>query len=111
MTKKKVRKVKAGGNARAVKAAPSTAGDAAAGSSASASSRKREVLKQEPVGKIALFRQFLSDVRAEFDKITWASRKETISLTIAVLAITIFFSCYLGLVDISLSKLVGMLIG
>ncbi len=61
-------------------------------------------------GRLQAIKQYLREVRAEFDKITWANRKETVSMTIAVLGISVFFSVYLGLVDISLSKLVGMII-
>ncbi|NIA08283.1 MAG: preprotein translocase subunit SecE [Nitrospiraceae bacterium] len=53
---------------------------------------------------------FLKEVRAEFDKVTWPSKKETIAMTTAVLAITFFFTAYLGIVDISLTKLVSLFI-
>ncbi len=62
-------------------------------------------------GKLAHAVQFLKEVRAEFDKIAWPNRKETVALTSAVIAITIFFTGYLGLVDMALSKVVGFLIG
>ncbi len=111
MTKKKVRKIKAARPGEPIKPAEKpTAKDAKASPGSAQASVKRLETKAEPVGKIAAIKQFLSDVRAELDKITWANRKETTSLTIAVLAITIFFSAYLGLVDIALSKLVGTLI-
>ncbi len=54
--------------------------------------------------------QFLKEVRVEFDKITWPSRKETLALTVSVLGFTFFLTIYLGIVDISLSKLVRFLI-
>ncbi len=53
---------------------------------------------------------FLKEVRVEFDKTTWPSRKEIIAMTTAVLALTFFFTAYLGVVDITLSKLVSFLI-
>lgn len=53
---------------------------------------------------------FLREVRVEFGKVTWSSRKEAIATTGAVLAITLFFTAYLGLVDITLSKLIAFLI-
>ena len=59
--------------------------------------------------KIAVFREFLTDVRAEFDRVSWPGKKEVKSLTIAVLGITFFFTLYLGIVDITLSELVGYL--
>ncbi len=54
--------------------------------------------------------QFLKEVRVEFDKVTWPSRKETFALTVSVLGFTFFLTIYLGVVDISLSKLVRLLI-
>ncbi len=53
---------------------------------------------------------FLREVRIEFSKTTWSNKKETIAMTSAVLALTMFFTAYLGLVDIILSKVVGFLI-
>ncbi len=58
----------------------------------------------------ARFVQFLKDVRVEFDKISWANRKETVTLTVATISLTFFVASYLGLVDIILSKMVGILI-
>jgi len=110
VTKKKVRKIKAATPGEVKKATEDTGGKAKSSASAGTTAVKRLEPQAEPVGKIAAIKQFLTEVRAELDKITWANRKETTSLTIAVLAITIFFSAYLGLVDIALSKLVGTLI-
>ncbi len=110
MTKKKVRKIKSARPAAGTKAPQSTAQESGQSASSPASVKKPEAKAARPQGKVAAIKQFLADVRAELDKITWANRKETTSLTIAVLAITIFFSAYLGLVDIALSKLVGILI-
>jgi preprotein translocase subunit SecE len=62
------------------------------------------------MGWVDKVKSFLLEVRVEFDKITWPSRKEAIALTTAVLAITFFFTAYLGIVDISLTKLVSFLI-
>ena len=108
VTKKKVRKIKAtapGASKKPAEAAGSEKAASPAGATAAVQSGA-----PESVGRIAAVKQFVSDVRAELDRITWASKKETISLTVAVLAITVFFSSYLGLVDIALSKLVGTLI-
>ncbi len=107
MTKKKVRKLKTAQQGigkdietKAVQGEPDA--------KAAAYSRQEQV--RAPVSRLQAFKQYLREVRAEFDKITWPSRKETISMTIAVLAISVFFAVYLGLVDMSLSKLVGSII-
>ncbi len=107
MTKKKVRKLKTAQQgtgqsivAKAVQSEPDAR--------PSVSSRSEQA--SVPVGRLQAFKQYLREVRAEFDKITWPNKKETISMTIAVLAISVFFAVYLGLVDMSLSKLVGTII-
>jgi preprotein translocase subunit SecE len=61
-------------------------------------------------GWVDKVKSFFIEVRVEFDKITWPSRKEAIALTAAVLAITFFFTAYLGIVDFSLTKFVSFLI-
>jgi preprotein translocase SecE subunit len=49
------------------------------------------------------FRQYLIDVRAEFDKIHWPSQKEYVGGTIGVLVIVAFLTVVLGVVDALLS--------
>jgi len=79
---------------------------------------RADLTKDAAVGvssnKVALWiedaKKFLSEVKVEFGKIAWPTRKEAIGLTVAVLAITVFFTAFLGLVDISLSKIIGLLI-
>ncbi len=61
-------------------------------------------------GLVDRLTSFLKDVRVEFDRITWATRKETVATTVVVLAITFFFAAYLGLVDMVLSKLISLLL-
>ncbi len=104
MTKKKVRKLKTATKAQV--SAPLTAG-----ASVSSKTTSKIEPKVQEVSKLQAIKQYFREVRAEFDKITWANRKETTSLTIAVLAISFFFAAYLGLVDMLLSKLVGVLMG
>ena len=104
MTKKQVRSLKKGGKAaasEAVKTGPAPEKKKAASTVAESPSEK---------SLPARFIQFLKDVRVEFDKIAWANRKETVTLTVATIALTFFVSSYLGLVDIILSKMVGILI-
>ena len=61
-------------------------------------------------GLLSKITLFLKEVRSEFDKINWPTRKKTVSMATAVLAISFFFAVYLGITDIVLSKLVGFLI-
>ena len=104
MTKKQVRSLKKSGKAAAfdaVKSGPASEKKKAVSTVAETSVER---------GLPAKFIQFLKDVRVEFDKITWANRKETVTLTVATIALTFFVASYLGLVDIILSKMVGILI-
>jgi len=110
VTKKKVRKAQsrketqtvAQGNDKPVKSRSLNQGSGRAEAS--------PALSSGIMGWVDKVKSFLLEVRIEFDKITWPSRKEAIALTAAVLAITFFFTAYLGIVDISLTKLVSFLI-
>ena len=53
-------------------------------------------------------KQFLREVKVKLKKVTWPSRKETISATSVVLAVVFITAFYLGLVDIILTKLVKL---
>ena len=54
--------------------------------------------------------RFLREVKIEFKKITWPTRKQTLATTAAVLSFTLFISFYLGLIDLILSKIVQWLV-
>ena len=51
--------------------------------------------------------QFLREVKTELKKVTWPTKKQTVSSTIVVVALVIIVAFYLGLVDLLLSRLVG----
>lgn len=65
---------------------------------------------QKQVGFIERAKQFLYEVKIEFKKITWPTRKETTGATVAVISFSLFVAAYLGLIDILLSKLVQWLV-
>ena len=54
--------------------------------------------------------RFIRDVRNEFGKIVWPSRKITLRLAGVVLLMTVVMSLYLGLVDILLGGLVSRIL-
>ena len=54
---------------------------------------------------------FLGSVRAELEKVTWPTRKETIATTTVVIVIVLLISLYLGFCDIVLSKLMRLILG
>ncbi len=65
---------------------------------------------QKETNFIARTKQFLYEVKIEFKKITWPTRKETVATTTAVISFTLFIAFYLGLVDAILSKIVQWLV-
>lgn len=60
-----------------------------------------------PVG--ARFTKFLREARSELRKVTWPSRKELTTYTIVVLVVTTIVGLFLGIVDLTVSQLIGWL--
>jgi preprotein translocase subunit SecE len=55
---------------------------------------------------IAKTKTFLEDVQAELAKVTWPTRKETISTAQVVVVIIVIISFYLGACDMVLTTLI-----
>jgi preprotein translocase subunit SecE len=110
VTKRKVRKAQSGKKVQAVTQGSDKPVKNRSANQDSGRTEASPVLSGGVMGWVDKVKSFLLEVRVEFDKITWPSRKEAIALTTAVLAITFFFTAYLGIVDISLTKLVSFLI-
>jgi preprotein translocase subunit SecE len=51
-------------------------------------------------------KQFLREVKTELKKVTWPSRKDTLSGTAVVLAAVFIIAFFLGIVDSGLSNLI-----
>jgi preprotein translocase subunit SecE len=51
--------------------------------------------------------RFLRDVRTEVKKVNWPPRKEVVGSTIVVIVSVFILSFFLGVVDVSLQKLVA----
>ena len=69
--------------------------------------------RSEPGGlvqKVRNFVEYLELSRLELRKVTWPSTKETRTTSIAVLIFVIIMSIFLGLVDLGLSKLIGLVL-
>jgi len=62
------------------------------------------------MGKIQQFREFFEQSKVEIKKVTWPTRKETISTGVAVLILTLVMAVYLGVVDVALSKMVELIL-
>lgn len=61
--------------------------------------RRERGLSGPRVGPIGRMGQFLRDVRAEMNRVSWPSVKEVKNTTIITLIAVIFFAIYLFLVD------------
>ncbi|SLM27793.1 hypothetical protein MTBBW1_1110054 [Desulfamplus magnetovallimortis] len=64
-------------------------------------------------GDLNLFQkaaQFLREVQAELRKVTWPNRKQTAGSTFVVIIMVFIVAAFLGLVDITLSKLVQLVL-
>ena len=55
--------------------------------------------------------QFVRQVRQEINRITWASRRETMFASISVLVMALIASLFFLLVDLMLSSVVEFLLG
>jgi len=54
---------------------------------------------------------FFQEARAELRKVTWPTRQEAMNLTVAVVAMTVGISAFLGIIDTLLDYLIKPLIG
>jgi preprotein translocase subunit SecE len=54
--------------------------------------------------KAAELKEFFDQSKVEMKKVTWPSRKETITTSVAVLVLAVVMAVFLGLVDLGLSK-------
>jgi len=56
--------------------------------------------------KFEAAKQFLREVKTELKKVTWPSRKDTLSGTLVVLVAVFIIAIFLGVVDSGLSNLI-----
>jgi len=54
--------------------------------------------------------QFLREVKVEMKKVTWPSRKQTIGSTLVTIVLVMIISLFLGVVDMSLSSLIRIVL-
>jgi len=60
--------------------------------------------------KFEVAKQFLREVKTELKKVTWPSRKDTLSGTAVVLVAVFIIALFLGIVDSGLSNLIKELL-
>ena len=67
---------------------------------------KKAETKAPEGSKVTQLKEFFEESQVEIKKVVWPSRKETVQTSIAVLALVVVMSLFLGFVDLSLTKLV-----
>jgi preprotein translocase subunit SecE len=56
------------------------------------------------------FRQYLTEVRSEFYKVTWPSQREYVGGTIGVVIIVAFLTSVLGVIDMVLAQVMEWIV-
>ncbi len=69
-----------------------------------------DVMELNLRSKFEVAKQFLREVKTELKKVTWPSRKDTLSGTVVVLVTVFIMAIFLGLVDTGLSNLIKVLL-
>lgn len=59
---------------------------------------------------VAKARQFFTEARQELKKVTWPNKQQTMNSTWVVILVTIVLAVFLGVVDMFLSKAVGLIL-
>ena len=54
--------------------------------------------------------QFLREVKVELKKVTWPTRKQTIGSTLVAIVLVMIISLFLGVVDMSLTSLIQLVL-
>ena len=111
--KRSVRKARAEERARVEAAQAASAGSQSGSSKAVAKTEKKAEKKPEKKAdkKPGLFRRFfnyLAEVRSELRRVTWPSKEELKSYSVAIIAMLIVFGVVIWLVD---SGIVAALVG
>lgn len=60
--------------------------------------------------KFEIAKQFLIEVKTELKKVTWPSKKDTLSGTLVVIIAVFIVAIFLGIVDSGLSNLIKILL-
>jgi preprotein translocase subunit SecE len=60
--------------------------------------------------KIQALVTYFEDARVELGKVSWPTRKEVKTTSLAVLALVVFMSIFLGIADLILSKIMASIL-
>lgn len=72
--------------------------------------KSEKKVEQEKPSKLTRFSNYLRLSRAELYKVSWPSFKETKTTSFVVLGFVVVMSILLGLVDLGLSSLIGLIL-
>ncbi|MDR1111828.1 MAG: preprotein translocase subunit SecE [Deltaproteobacteria bacterium] len=72
---------------------------------------KREQEEVKPPSALSRFIGFLKDARRELTRVTWPTRKETVTSTGVLLALVAISAVYLALVDGILTRILRLIVG
>jgi preprotein translocase subunit SecE len=67
-------------------------------------------LEWNPATWVQASRQYLSEVKTEFRKVTWPSQREYVGGTIGVVVVVAFLTFVLGLADVVLGWLMELVV-
>jgi preprotein translocase subunit SecE len=54
-------------------------------------------------------KQFFSEAKQELKKVTWPSKQQTMNSTWVVIAVTALLAVFMGIVDMGLAKIIGLI--
>jgi preprotein translocase subunit SecE len=57
---------------------------------------------------IEKIRQFLREVRAEMEKVSWPGRQEVQAATIVIIGLVVLLAAFIGAVDYVVSRVLGL---
>ena len=60
--------------------------------------------------KVHAAREFFEQSKAELKKVTWPTRKEAVTTSVAVLILVVVLAVFLGVVDFGLSKMIELIL-
>ncbi len=66
--------------------------------------------RMSPAGWVQSTRQYFFDVRTELRKVTWPQRQEAVGGTIGVLVVVGVITLVLGVVDLTLAKVLAWIL-
>lgn len=55
-------------------------------------------------------REYVASVRTEVGRVSWPSRREVVSLTVLIILLAVVLGIYLGLADLIVTQILGLLL-